>query len=105
MVGDAGRRRMRARHGLGIVGDAARRRIRARHGLGEWKTTLRAAGYGRGMASPLLLAVVSQKAFKSRNCLVDHFQLREKYEPQVVRPGPVEGRAVHKQRDCQELRV
>ena len=31
--------------------DAARRRIRARHGLGEGKTTLRVAGYGRGMAS------------------------------------------------------
>ena len=39
----------------GKVDDAARRRIRARHGLGEGKTTLRVAGYGRGMASPLLV--------------------------------------------------
>ena len=33
MVGDAGRRGIRARHGLAMVGDAGRRRIRARHGL------------------------------------------------------------------------
>ena len=38
IVGDAGRRRIRARHASGIVGDAGRRRIRARHGLAPTHT-------------------------------------------------------------------
>ena len=46
------------------VDDAARRRMRARHGLGKRWTTLRVAGCGRGMASPLLEALAANRGFE-----------------------------------------
>ena len=42
------KKRTRARHGPGVVGDAGHRRIWARHAPGWWATR-GVAGYGRGM--------------------------------------------------------